>query len=298
MSWLLRVSVSIFLGLTDRPINLIYRVSPRPLTSSTGLLSNNKLLRLGTIGVVPLALVLQLLSWQDSSSCRHVLPEPECSYGRCAPCGAAWTSISELFIVRWMELSALNRKMEQWLFMERLTDSPVVLFVSLHFAWVMFYVPLQHLVWSDSIYCPIAVFFSCKCKTHRWNTCYSKSGTFPPQLLSLTVSFPVFHLRKKKIGFAPAICNSSIHVSSPLEQIDSPLCDLHWTSVGFRPVIFRSLLCLVWMPVETLIQPWHRALIWYPEQVLRILFYSTFSLPEAPEQSSSCHFLWSWRCVL
>lgn len=35
---LFRVSVSIFLVLTDRPINLIYRVSPHPLTSSTGLL--------------------------------------------------------------------------------------------------------------------------------------------------------------------------------------------------------------------------------------------------------------------
>ena len=59
---LFRVSVSIFLGLTDRPINLIYRVSPHPLTSSTGLLSNNELLRLGTIGVlVPIAFVLQLL---------------------------------------------------------------------------------------------------------------------------------------------------------------------------------------------------------------------------------------------
>lgn len=49
---LFRVSVSIFLGLTDRPINLIYRVSPHPLTSSTGLLSNNELLGLGTIGVL------------------------------------------------------------------------------------------------------------------------------------------------------------------------------------------------------------------------------------------------------
>lgn len=47
---LFRVSVSIFLGLTDQPINLIYRISPHPLTSSTGLLSN-ELLRLGTIGV-------------------------------------------------------------------------------------------------------------------------------------------------------------------------------------------------------------------------------------------------------
>ena len=56
------VSVSIFLGLTDQPINLIYRIFPHPLTSSTGLLSNNELLRLGTIGVlVPIASVLQLL---------------------------------------------------------------------------------------------------------------------------------------------------------------------------------------------------------------------------------------------
>lgn len=59
---LFRVSVSIFPGLTDRPINLIYRVSPHPLTSSAGLLSNNELLRSGTIGVlVPIAFVLQLL---------------------------------------------------------------------------------------------------------------------------------------------------------------------------------------------------------------------------------------------
>lgn len=44
MFQLFRVSVSIFLGLTDRPINLIYRVSLHPLTSSTGLLSGNELL--------------------------------------------------------------------------------------------------------------------------------------------------------------------------------------------------------------------------------------------------------------
>lgn len=69
-----RVSVSIFLGLTDRPINLIYRISTHPLTSSTGLLTNNELLRLGTIGVlVPIAFVLQLLRWQDSSTCTLVL---------------------------------------------------------------------------------------------------------------------------------------------------------------------------------------------------------------------------------
>ncbi|KAM3593002.1 uncharacterized protein V6R79_003548 [Siganus canaliculatus] len=57
---LFRVSVSIFPGLTDRPINLIYRVSPHPLTSSTGLLSNNELLRLGTIVcfMIPYAAVL------------------------------------------------------------------------------------------------------------------------------------------------------------------------------------------------------------------------------------------------
>lgn len=56
---LFRVSMSIFPGLTDRPINLIYRSSPHPLTSSTGLLSNNELLRLGTIGVlVPIVFVL------------------------------------------------------------------------------------------------------------------------------------------------------------------------------------------------------------------------------------------------
>lgn len=65
---LLRVSVRIFPGLTDRPINLIYRVSPHPLTSSTGLLSNNELLRSGTIAAsVPVAFVLQLLRWQHSS---------------------------------------------------------------------------------------------------------------------------------------------------------------------------------------------------------------------------------------
>lgn len=59
---LFRVSVSIFLGLTDWPINLIYRVSAHPLTSSTGLLSNNELLRLGTIGVlVSVVFVLPLL---------------------------------------------------------------------------------------------------------------------------------------------------------------------------------------------------------------------------------------------
>lgn len=62
------VSESIFLGLTDRPINLIYRVSPHPLTSSTGLLSNNELLRLGTIAVlIPIAFVLQLLRWKDGT---------------------------------------------------------------------------------------------------------------------------------------------------------------------------------------------------------------------------------------
>lgn len=54
---LFRVSVSIFPGLTDRPINLIYRVSPHPLTSSTGLLSNNELQRSGTVGaLVPIVL--------------------------------------------------------------------------------------------------------------------------------------------------------------------------------------------------------------------------------------------------
>lgn len=75
---LFRVSVSIFPGLTDRPINLIYRISPRPLTSSTGLLSNNELLRLGTVGVlVPIASVLQLLRRQDSSSCPLVQAERE-----------------------------------------------------------------------------------------------------------------------------------------------------------------------------------------------------------------------------
>lgn len=59
---LFRVSVCIFPGLTDRPINLIYHVSPHPLTSSTGLLSNKELVRSGTSGVlVPIAFVLQLL---------------------------------------------------------------------------------------------------------------------------------------------------------------------------------------------------------------------------------------------
>lgn len=54
---LFRVSVSIFPGLTDRPINLIYRVSPHPLTSSTGLLSNNERQRSGTVGaLVPIVL--------------------------------------------------------------------------------------------------------------------------------------------------------------------------------------------------------------------------------------------------
>lgn len=81
---LFRVSGSIFLGLTDRPINLIYCVSPHPLTSSTGLLSN-ELLRLGTIGVlVPVVLVLQLLRWQDSGSCTLALPEQECPW--CCSC--------------------------------------------------------------------------------------------------------------------------------------------------------------------------------------------------------------------
>lgn len=59
---LCHVSASIFPGLTDRPINLIYHVSPHPLTSSTGLFPNNELLRMGTIGVlVSIAFVLQLL---------------------------------------------------------------------------------------------------------------------------------------------------------------------------------------------------------------------------------------------
>lgn len=54
---LFRVSVSIFPALTDRPINLIYRVSPHPLTSSTGLLSNNERQRPGTVGaLVPIVL--------------------------------------------------------------------------------------------------------------------------------------------------------------------------------------------------------------------------------------------------
>ena len=51
------------------------------------------------------------------------------------------------------------------------------------------------------------------------------------------------------------ICDSSIQVKLPLGQKHSSLHDLHWTSIGFRAVIFRSPLCLVWMPVETLIQP-------------------------------------------
>lgn len=46
---LFRVTVSIFPALTDRPINLIYRVSPHPLTSSTGLPSNNELPSSGTV---------------------------------------------------------------------------------------------------------------------------------------------------------------------------------------------------------------------------------------------------------
>lgn len=44
---LFRVSVSIFLALTDQPINLIYRALTRILTSSTGPRSN-ELLRPGT----------------------------------------------------------------------------------------------------------------------------------------------------------------------------------------------------------------------------------------------------------
>lgn len=75
-----------------------------------------------------------------------------------------------------------------------------------------------------------------------------------------------------------------------MERIYSPLRDLGWTSAGFRAVIFRSPLCSVMMPVETLIQAIVRALIWYPEQVQRVLVHSTFSPPKELEQSSSCRF--------
>lgn len=60
---------------------------------------------------------------------------------------------------------------------------------------------------------------------------------------------------RKNNNFAVVICDSSIQVKLPLGQKHSSLHDLHWTSIGFRAVIFRSPLCLVWMPVETLIQP-------------------------------------------
>lgn len=92
--------------------------------------------------------------------------------------------------------------------------------------------------------------------------------------------------KNRNIRFAPTTCDSSIQVILPLEQIYSLLHDLHWTSIGFRAVIFRSLLCLVWMPVETLIQP----IVHSFNVVLRILFYSTFSFLEALGQSLSCYF--------
>lgn len=92
--------------------------------------------------------------------------------------------------------------------------------------------------------------------------------------------------KKRNIRFAPTTCDSSIQVILPLEQIYSLLHDLHWTSIGFRAVIFRSLLCLVWMPVETLIQSIEHSF----NMVLRILFYSTFSFLEALGQSLSCYF--------
>lgn len=93
-----------------------------------------------------------------------------------------------------------------------------------------------------------------------------------------------------KLNFAFVICDSSIQVSSSLERICSPLRDLGWTSAGFRAVIFWSPLCSVMMPVETLMQAIVRALIWYPEQVQRVLVCSTFSLPKELEQSFSCRF--------
>lgn len=92
--------------------------------------------------------------------------------------------------------------------------------------------------------------------------------------------------KNRNIRFAPTTCDSSIQVILTLEQIYSLLHDLHWTSIGFRAVIFRSLLCLVWMPVETLIQP----IVHSFNVVLRILFYSTFSFLEALGQSLSCYF--------
>lgn len=76
---LFRVSVSIFPGLTDRPINLIYSVSPHPLTSSTGLLSNNELQRSGTVGaLVPIVLarraVIKVTQKKHRRCCRSGLP--------------------------------------------------------------------------------------------------------------------------------------------------------------------------------------------------------------------------------
>lgn len=66
MFWLCHVSVSIFLALTDQPINLIYHVFSRCLTSSTGLLPDDMLQRMGTIGaLVPIAFAQQLLWCQD-----------------------------------------------------------------------------------------------------------------------------------------------------------------------------------------------------------------------------------------
>lgn len=75
---LFRVSVSIFPGLTDRPINLIYRVSPHPLTSSTGLLSNNELQRSGTVGaLVPIVLarraIIKAMQKKHSRCCQSGL---------------------------------------------------------------------------------------------------------------------------------------------------------------------------------------------------------------------------------
>lgn len=75
---LFRVSVSIFPVLTDRPINLIYRVSPHPLTSSAGLLSNNELQRSGTVGaLVPIVLarraIIKVTQKKHSRCCRSGL---------------------------------------------------------------------------------------------------------------------------------------------------------------------------------------------------------------------------------
>lgn len=100
-------------------------------------------------------------------------------------------------------------------------------------------------------------------KTSFWTFLYCSSKASSPSSPSVTICSLIYTTKvssqhakgKKNNNFALVICDSSIQVSLPLEQIYSPLHDLHWTSIGFRAVIFRSPLCLVWMPVETLIQP-------------------------------------------